>query len=219
MNGTVDAVGFDLDGTLYDDRQYVRAGFREAATVLEDRIGVNLYDEFVDAYFNRGIRERTFDRVLEENGYSTNSVPELVKAYHGCSPELELFPGAQRTLEVLKGTYRLGLVTGGTNGQWKVGRLGLTQYFDATVVTPEINATKTEPEPFERLLQELGVTPNRTVFVGDRPELDIVVPNRLGMWTVLIGTGHYESNIRSDDARPDATIEQLTELPRVLRTL
>jgi len=77
----IQAVCFDLDGTLFDDEQYVRGGLQAAADVLEQRTGQSLHEEFESAYFEEEVRERTLDHILAERGLSGDHVPALVEAY------------------------------------------------------------------------------------------------------------------------------------------
>ena len=102
-----DALCFDLDGTLFDDRQYVRAGLLAAADVVQRETGVDISDELLSAYFRRGIKEGTFDTVLDELGVSTELVGELVTAYHANDAPLVPFPDAEQTLKNLASDYEM----------------------------------------------------------------------------------------------------------------
>ena len=221
----VEAVCFDLDGTLFDDRQYVEAGLRAAARALADAAegdfeAASAEADLFEAYFEEGVRERTFDHVLDRRGLSTDLVPALVEAYHGHEASLDPYPEAVALLEDLSADYRLGLLTGGTNGREKVERLGLGSYFDAVVVAPDREFTKWDAEAFEALVDELGVSPAKTVYVGDRPELDFPHPNDLGMTTIRIRTGfHSDETPAGEREQPDATVESLSGVRAVLAEL
>lgn len=210
------AVYFDLDGTLFDDRQYVRGGLDHAATVLADRTGVDLSEEFREAYFERGITETTFDTVLAEHGVSTDLIPTLVEAYHDNQAELSPVPAAHDTLETLAETYHLGLITGGTNGREKLARLDLEDYFETIFVSPAYGSSKRSPDIFEAALETLGVAPANAIYVGDRPSLDFPQPNQLGMATVRVRTGRYAEAEPTEEAQPNHTVDTLSELPAVI---
>lgn len=209
----LEAVGFDLDGTLFDDRQYARAGLQNAGYRLETVVGTDLSDELVEAYFERGIREGTFDVVLDEHDLPASLVPDLVAAYHDNDADLEPYPGTVRTLETLGDRYRLGLVTGGHNGRDKLDRLGLTEYFGAVVTTAKQSCTKREPEPFRAMIDALDVAATATVYVGDRHELDCRIPNRLGMRTIRVETGQWPVEGSTNDAHPEAIVDSIREVP------
>lgn len=212
----VRAVVFDLDGTLFDDRQYVRAGVLNAAAWLEAETGRDLGRDFLEAYFQDGIRDRTFDVVLARHGLSQEYVPELIDAYHAHDDSLVPYPDTNPVLAALAQTHALGLVTGGTNGRAKLQRLGLTSYFDSVYVTATSGTSKRDPDPFLGVLSELDVASSQSVYVGDRPSLDFVQPNRLGMDTIRIRRGQYADRNADGDARPDVVLESLANLPDAL---
>lgn len=210
------AVCFDLDGTLFDDRQYVRGGLRHAGDVLADWTGLELTDALLDAYFERGITESTFDTVLREHGQPTELVTALVAAYHDNDATLSPFPETVPTLETLVDEYRLGVVTGGTNGREKLDRLGLEEYFETVFVSPVYGSSKREPEIFEATLDTLSVKPTEAIYVGDRPSLDFPQPNRLGMTTVRVKTGRYAEADATENATPDYVVDSLDDLPPIV---
>lgn len=211
-----DAIYFDLDGTLFDDRQYVRGGLQHAGEVLADQTGVDLTDELLGTYFEQDITGSTFDTVLETHGMSADLVPMLINAYHDTPVALSPFPEAEPTLEPLVDEYRLGLITGGTNGREKLDRLGLAEYFDTVFVGPECGRSKRQPEIFEAALDALDVAPDEAMYIGDRPSLDFPQPNRLGMITVRVTTGRYAEADAEGDAQPDYTVDNLAELTSIL---
>ena len=212
------AVCFDLDGTLFDDRQYVRAGLESAGAAFAERTGVDLTAAFLEAYFDADRTAATFDAVLAERGYPLDAVPDLVDAYHAQDAPLVPYPDAEPTLAALDGSYALGVVTGGRNGHSKLRRLGLADYFDVVVVTAGDGPSKRDPEPFETALADLGVAAGEAVYVGDRPWLDFPQPRALGMSTVRVRRGQYATR-DATDVPPDVTVERLDDLPAVLPTL
>jgi putative hydrolase of the HAD superfamily len=215
----VTAVVFDLDGTLFDDRQYVRAGLLSAAERLEARTGRDLSADLLRSYFRAGRRERTFDRVLSAHDLDPGLVPELVDAYHANEESLVAFPDATRVLSTLSDGYDLGLLTGGTNGEEKLRRLGLASHFDVVHVAAARGTSKWDAEPYEAILSELGVAASETAYVGDRPALDFPHPNRLGMHTIRTRTGRFANEEPEGDARPDVAVDSLGELPGVVSDL
>ncbi|WP_324661891.1 HAD family hydrolase [Haloarcula sediminis] len=212
----VRAVAFDLDGTLFDDRQYARAGLVSAGAELQRRTGVDLTAELLAAYFRDGHREATFDVVLSTAGLADDHVPALVSAYHDSEGTLVPYPDTERTLETLADDYRLGVITGGTNGREKLSRLGLDGPVEEVIVTAERADSKRSPEPFVEMAERLGVPERSMAFVGDRPGLDFPQPNRLGMSTIRVMRGQYADALARDGAVPDAAVDSLAAVPEVL---
>lgn len=212
----VEAVCFDLDDTLFDFTQYVRAGLRNAADRIEEQTGERLHEEVLALYFEEGVRDGTFDRLLARHGLDV-PVADLVEAYHDSTGPLSPYPDAERTLSRLAGEYDLGLVTDGRNGREKLRRLGLAGLFETVVVAHDLGVRKREDaEPFERALDALGVSPAAVVYVGDNPSTDVRVPARLGMYTVRVRRGRYTGRDPPPQASPDLEIESLDALPDLL---
>lgn len=213
--GNLEAVCFDLDDTLFDYTDYVRAGLREAAAVVEERTGHDLADELVALYFEEGVHEETFDRLIERHDLPAERLPvgDLVEAFHDSSGALTPYEEAMTVLSALEERgYDLGLITDGRNGRSKLRRLDLDDRFDAVFVGPEHGISKTDPTAFTRTLEELGVAPERAAYVGDNPHTDFRESNRLGMYTVRLRRGRYVERAPREDERPDAVVERLPDL-------
>lgn len=212
----IEAVCFDLDDTLFEYESYVRAGLRTAADRIEERTGERLHEEVLALYFEEGVRDGTFDRLLDRHGLSV-PVADLVDAYHDSAAPLEPYPDAVDTLDRLAGEYDLGLVTDGRNGRGKLRRLGLVGTFETVVVAHESGHRKREDaEPFRRALDALGAPPETVVYVGDNPRTDLPVPDRMGMYTVRLRRGRYEARDPGPAPAPDVEIESLDALLGVL---
>lgn len=220
--GPVDGVCFDLDDTLFDYTQYIEAGLREAAAVIESHTGEDYADELVRLYFEEDVRDGTFDHLLEREGLAgTDDLPpdltaDLVEAYHDHDADLVPYDAADAVLSTLDAAFHLGLVTDGRNGRWKLDTLGFDDYFDAVVVAPEHDLTKSEADPFHRALDGLGVDAERTVYVGDNPRTDFLHPNRLGMTTVRLARGRYVDRDPGSGEEPDVVVASLDRLPDLL---
>lgn len=216
----IQAICFDLDGTLYDDRQYIRAGLENAADLLAERTGAELHDEIIDLYFEKNIREKTFDHILEQYDLPPELLPDLVEAYHDNDTDLQTYQEVPSVLDYLSNKYQLGLITGGKNGHDKIKRLNLNQYFDQVLITPELGMSKSQPEPFKHTLDTLSVTPTEVVYVGDNPKLDFVHPNRLGMFTVRVKRGIHADDDAKGPSEPDFQVDNLEQVrTAVLRSL
>lgn len=69
------------------------------------------------------------------------------------------------------------------------------------------------------LLRQLGLPKDRVVMVGDRPETDIVLGNRMGMRTALVRTGAAKPAVLAPDEKPTWDLASIADLPDVLRPL
>ena len=130
-----------------------------------------------------------------------------------------LVTGVIETLgAVQEAGWRTGLIsnTGATSGPAMRPVLtgyGVMALLDVAVFSDEAAESKPAPGIFRRTLAGLGVEPAEAVFVGDTPELDVVGPQQVGMWTVQVG------ELAQDGVRPHARISALSDLPAALSSL
>lgn len=199
----IHCVVFDLDDTLYLERDYVKSGFRAVADAIGDKVGNR--DVWFAELWNRflaGVRGDTFNQLLLEHPLLANqfSVSELVGTYRTHAPRIALFPEAQSTLVELRELgYKLGLITDGPLEvqQAKVRSLELHEYFDHLVLTGRWGNEYWKPHPrgFLDITQTLGVEANAAVYIGDNPEKDFVGARHLGWTTVRL---RMEGQLRSE---------------------
>jgi len=131
-------------------------------------------------------------------------------------------PHSQETLARLKADgYKLGLISNtmfsGEAHMADLAKFDMAKFFDARLFSADVNAWKPNLAPFQRILRELNVKPENTVFIGDDPAADINGGLRAGMYVV-----HFASSDRfpsSDGLIPNATIHSLPELVQLIRRL
>jgi putative hydrolase of the HAD superfamily len=114
--------------------------------------------------------------------------------------------------------FKLGLVSNtmfrGAAHVADLERFGLLDYFDALVFSADLNKWKPTAAPFLHVLDELGVTGETAVYIGDDPGSDMVGGKRAGMRTI-----HFHSSDRftqPEGVQPDAQIDKLTDLLPIL---
>lgn len=128
-----------------------------------------------------------------------------------------LSPGAADLLNGLRGQYRLGLIcntgrTPGTMLKIVLQRLGILDHFDTLTFSDVLGIRKPDPQIFHLTLEQLKVSADRALHVGDDPSTDILGARAVGMWAVLIGSSGVS---RAEDQRVRA-IENLATLPHIL---
>jgi putative hydrolase of the HAD superfamily len=120
---------------------------------------------------------------------------------------------ARPTLHALRDRgLRTGLLSNthwprATHEDW-LARDGLLDLLDARVYTSDLEHVKPHADAFGALLDEIGVSAQRAVFVGDRLWDDIYGAKQLGMRAVWVrndAVPHY-------DVEPDGVIDGLEEL-------
>ena len=191
----ITTVVFDLDDTLYDEIDYCRSGFRAAARFMAKVSDLRCTDDLSAAcwrHFTEGNRTETFNAALDELGigYDEPLIAQLIEVYRTHRPDLRLPDDSRATLDTLKGTYTLALLTDGflPAQRLKVQALGIEADFKAIVYTEALGRPCWKPSPvgFERLSATLGVPFEQMVYVGDNAKKDFIAPNQLGMVTVQV---------------------------------
>jgi len=188
-------VAFDLDDTLYPEREFVRSGFRVVSDYLRQAglVGRPLLAE-MEAAFHAGVRGHVFEQVLRGVGVEPDAalVATLVavyrthaSAYGSVRPDIRLFPDADAALAHLAARgLRLGLVSDGplASQQAKVAALGLAARMDAVILTDSWGRPFWKPHPraFIELASRLAVAPADCVYVADNPEKDFQGPAAAG---------------------------------------
>jgi putative hydrolase of the HAD superfamily len=223
------AVVFDLDDTLYPERDFVLSGFRAVAGWTETHLGIPAHDGFAELrnLFEQGVRGDTFNRWLAAHGLADEGlVTQLVQAYRGHTPRIAPFPEVPGLLQRLHHRYHLGLVSDGYLAvqQRKLAALGLSGYFDAVVFSDEWGAGtwKPSPYPFQVMLECLGVEASWTAYIADNPAKDFLGAHQAGLRTVWVrrpGGMYSHLNPPSPQHAPDVEIASLTELESVLKKL
>jgi putative hydrolase of the HAD superfamily len=193
VNGCL-AVVFDLDDTLYPEREYVLSGFRAVAAWAETNLNIPAEKGVgsLNRLFSEGVRGDTFNRWLSLHQVEPKAslIDKLVHIYRSHEPKIKPFPEVPTLLSVLKKKYRLGLTSDGhlSVQQSKLNALRLASLFDAIVFSDQWGRDYWKPstKPFEILLGKLAIEGKHAVYVGDNPVKDFLGARRLGMTTVWV---------------------------------
>jgi len=215
------AVVFDLDDTLYPEREYAYSGFAAVAQAFADRLG-DPRDAVarMRRFFDSEHRPRVFNALLTELGLieEFKLVEAMIEVYQAHRPTIRLHDDAEVVLKKLRPDYRLGLLTDGRSSTQglKIDALGLRDRFDAILITSELGPgfAKPSPRPFEFISTCLQVVGSLSVYVADNPAKDFVAPNALGWLTVQIrrADGVYSDEKPVPGGEPYQVIETLDRL-------
>ena len=222
---SIQAVVFDLDDTLYPERQYVRSGYVAVAAFLRERLGrTEAFEDWLWDRFCSGQSSRALDAMNAEFhlGRSDEQIRELVSVYREHRPDIRPREGAAELLGRLGRRCRLALLSDGflPAQKRKLEALGLEPLFDAIVFTEEMSRECWKPSAagFEAVRSKLRVPHEGCAYVGDNPAKDFVAPNRLGWRTVRLaceGQIHVH-NPAPAGGEPHRTIAHLDELEAAL---
>ncbi len=178
---------FDLDDTLYSERDYVDACLRNVAAKFSERLGrpaERLYELMRTA-------PNAYDALAAAAPEAGVTLDEFKEVYRSTQPDaLPLRHDARLLLEHLKADdVPVYLITDGRSlGQRaKIKALGLERYFspDRIIISGETGYEKTTPVPFMLAMRRHG-SPTAWTYVGDNPYKDFRWPNLLGWDTVML---------------------------------
>lgn len=179
----VRGVIFDLDDTLYSEKEYVKSGYAAVAAAFPSvkEMEARLWDAFEK-------KLPALDFVLEQEGLLCEKARAL-DIYRAHTPSIHLYPGIPALLSRLRETKKLGMITDGRpEGQRaKLAALGLAPLFDAIVVTDELGGAeyrKPNEAAFRLVQQRLDLPFDSLVYIGDNPKKDFVAPQALGMQSI-----------------------------------
>ena len=189
----IEAVGFDLDQTLYPDSEKIKDRVRNqiASKMLEER------PELIDIRGARAYFEERYaiigsgSRILEEIGYENpKQVMEQCLSDADVLDLIELNPTLTGILNELKAKYTTYLLTSGHEklSNEKLARIGISpeQFYNRFYGdTPEIGS-KLDGTAFQYAVNVLGIPAEKHVYVGDRLKSDILPAKKLGMQTIAV---------------------------------
>lgn len=179
----VKGVIFDLDDTLYSEKQYVRSGYKKIAGYL----GREDAADKLWGYFESG--KPAIDEYLAEIGEEDKKA-ECLKIYREQMPEITLYDGMVEMIEGLKAKgIKVGIITDGRpeGQQNKIKALGLDSLIDDIIITDELGGSQFR-KPCDiafRIMQNRWRLPyEQIVYVGDNPNKDFQACRQLGMRTL-----------------------------------
>lgn len=182
---------FDMDDTLYLERDFARSGFAAVGELFAHRFDQAAFAQVCFDLLDRGERGNIFDLALREIGVEPEDrlIGDLVAAYRRHTPTIRMCDDAQRFLDQL-GEAPTGLISDGPSRTQaaKVVALGLEGHIDHIILTgawPE-GYGKPHPRAFERIQQLTGFAANEIAYIADNAAKDFVAPNKLGWQTVQI---------------------------------
>jgi putative hydrolase of the HAD superfamily len=218
----IKAVLFDLDGTLLNRDESVKRFIDNQYQRLNNclcHIPKEIYTSRFIELDNRGYvwKDKVYQQLVDEFEITGTTWEDLLQDYisqfqKNCVP----FPYLHRMLQELKrDNHKLGMLTNG-RGQFQmdnIGALGIEAYFDTILISEWEGLKKPKPQIFLRALEQLQVSPEESIFVGDHPENDVKAAQTVGM------KGIWKKDSQWNDVEADFIIEDLAQIPSIVRKL
>jgi len=213
----IEAVIFDLDGTLIDSELRSEDAKRDFLRNLRDRgidpgrISPRRPAEIIMTYLERyrSADRELLMRVLEES-FEPYEAEAVEKA--------RLKPGVGEVLGRLKAIgCRLGLAS--NNSRRSIERIlrkfDLERLFSAVVSRNDVRRLKPHEEPILKALKILGSTPWKALYVGDTM-IDVIAGRRAGVHVATIADGGSPPKSLAINGYTMRTLEDVFEVIGIL---
>lgn len=227
------AIFFDIDDTLYSTGLFAARARRNSIRAMIS-MGLNLPEGILLKELDEVIKEFSsnfehhFDKLLlriprrsYEGINPSVLVASAVIAYHQTkSKELSPYPDVPVLLKNLAKTDLIrGIITDGLaiKQSEKLIRLKLYNLFTprAIFISDEIGINKPNTKLYRRVCNELNLSPQEVMYVGDDPINDIDPAKTIGMITVLVRRGEKYLS-RHGKLKPDYQVDNFLQLSKVI---
>ncbi len=209
-----DLIAFDWDGTLFDSTALIVRCIQGACRDLSLAVPSDADAAYV---IGLGLHDALRHAVP---GLAPERYPELGLRYRehywAHKDDLVLFPGTLPMLQALKARQHLLAVATGKNRRGlddALAQAELHGVFDATRTADE-TAGKPHPLMLQQLMAELGVSPERTLMIGDTTH-DLQMARNAGTPSVAVSFGAHEPEAFAEFG-PLAVVHSTDELQRWL---
>ncbi|MBR6019169.1 MAG: ATP-grasp domain-containing protein [Lachnospiraceae bacterium] len=191
----IKGVIFDLDDTLYSEKEYVQSGYKAVSDYL-----CGGYEEKLLEFFAAG--KPAIDELLRELGRESEKA-DVLRIYRYHKPSIHLFSDVRETLERLSAKgIKTGLITDGRpEGQRnKIAALGIEKLFDDIIITDELGGPQFRKPcdiAFRIMATRWKLPTSEIAYIGDNVSKDFQGPRQIGMGAILVRNPdgiYYEDN-------------------------
>jgi len=183
---------FDVDDTVYLERDYVRSGFHAVGDYIETVTGNAYFGETCWQLFQSGVRGDVFNKALsglQIRSHAT-SVSKLVDVYRFHKPVIFCQESTIEALMKLRVHYEISIITGGPeeSQRRKVLALGLDSLFTNVIYSGRYGPALDKPHPWawKEIENRTGLHGCDLIYVGDNPSKDFNAPLELGWRTLRV---------------------------------
>lgn len=190
----VEAILFDLDGTLMDtDDQAVDKLAHQLRRLRWPHPHLAARRLIMASETPGNLLMTTLDVLRLDAALTT--ITDRFRRWRGLHtpPDFRIIAGVREMLTTLNGRYRLAVVTtrGRSEAEMFLEQHELSALFELLVTRESTWRLKPHPAPIQHAARELGVPADRCVMVGDTT-VDVKSARRAGAWAVAVLCGFGE---------------------------
>ena len=167
---------FDLDDTLYSERDFEKSGI--------EFVYENLSIKHISLETILNNRENWIEQIIDgSNNQITLQI--VLDIYRNHFPTIQLYNDAKVFLgKLLSQGTEMSLITDGRSitQRNKLRALGIETFFKNIVISEEVNSEKPSEYNF-RMVMDNKIAENY-IYIADNPKKDFITPNKLG-WTSI----------------------------------
>lgn len=209
---------FDLDDTLYLERDYVLSGLNAVGIWARERLGLAECGRLLREKFGAGARARLFDDSLRDLGVEPTPplVQRMLAVYRQHRPVIALAPDAEALLAAVTPRIGVAVITDGFLDAQRRKIRALDLYRRGVrigICTDRWGRAHWKPDPraFLHVQQYFGLANHHFTYVADNPAKDFVAPTALGWQTIRIA--------RPDRIDHENGVSQFCDAQRVIENL
>jgi len=209
----VAAIVLDMDGTFLDSRELIYQAMNDVLAIRN----VAVTREEMAAVTGQPVQ--AMYRVLAPEHDPAELELEHLKHHEDHLDLLDIYPDTHEVLAYLSQHYKLGIFTGFDKLTYeRLDQFKLRPYFQSIVENTRYTKHKPDPEGLVLCMQELGVSPDTTVYVGDGIT-DMKAGKAAGVMMTIGITHGFGSEIDLRTAGADYIVSSLAELQTTIENI
>jgi putative hydrolase of the HAD superfamily len=223
----IQAISLDLDDTLWPVwptiaraelrlQEWLSSRAPATATLFASSALRQALREQVDAGWPERRHDLSFMRRemirsgLERHSEDQALADDAFEVFFAARQEVSLYDDAHASLVALSARWPVLALS---NGNADVHRIGIGQYFCASVSARDAGVAKPDPRIYAMAAQRLQLAPENILHVGDDPHMDVLGALGAGMQAAWI---NRNGQVWSLEAQPHANLGSMAELCRLL---
>jgi putative hydrolase of the HAD superfamily len=199
---------FDLDDTLYPERDFEKSGI--------EFVYDNLNIKYISLETILNNRNNWIELIIDgtNNQFTKQMVLDI---YRNHFPSIQLYNDSKIFLEkLLSQGNEMSLITDGRSitQRNKLRALGIESFFKTIVISEEVNSEKPSENNFKMVMNNRHN--ENYIYIADNPNKDFITPNKLGWTSICLldrGQNVHQQNFKlSVDLLPHYTVNSFEEI-------